>query len=92
MSTYPGISIDPKNVIFSAGSNKQELRIYSSNLTSVTNGTRVERGTISYIISGVNKAIYQLTESSADFSIIDPDDEYPIITELVISNYDIDIV
>ena len=63
----------------------QTFEVLYSNDSSITNGTPISQGGVSFILSGVNKDTYTLTTSSLDFVVIAADVEAPTLTELVAS-------
>lgn len=76
---YPGLSLSTKNVILTAGQNNNSFTILSSNKTA--GAESIERGTINLLISGINKNVYSLPQSTIDFLIIAADTEAPTVTE-----------
>lgn len=82
VGTYPGISLDRRNVIFRAGQQSSYFTLYSSNATENT----VTKGSIALSLTGVNKEVYALPTNVIDFQIIDPDLTPPDITELSVSD------
>jgi hypothetical protein len=79
---YPGITMDNSNAIFRSGQVNSPFTIFSSNDSNITGAANVKTGTVLLSLSGVNKEMYSLSQSSVSFQVINPITVPPDITEL----------
>lgn len=86
LANYPGISVDTVSVIFRSGQTSSSFSVISSNNTNTTGGSLVKSGTILLSLSGVNKEVYVLSQTSMSFQIINSFKIPPDITELSVSS------
>lgn len=86
VTQYKGMTLNKNVIDMNPGSNSVNFTIFSSSDPNEL-GTSSQKGTISFILEGVNKDIYQLPFSSYSFLMVASDTVAPLLQSFTLYNY-----